>query len=283
MAGVVFVNPGSGKDGSPGAAEISGALPEFDVVEMEDPGRIEELVAAAVAEARDPIGVAGGDGTIRAAAEVLAGSTTALLVVPAGTRNHFAKELGLEDLDRVVAAVAGGRRRQVTVGMVNGHAFVNNASIGLYPALVRRRERSNLSKSLAGMKAAVELARHGEPVGVEFEGAAMDAWLLFVGNGRYGEGFSDLIERQDLDEGVLDVRVVRAGPRLARTRIVVDTLLGRLRRSRLIVARETSFVSIGVEGRRIGVALDGEVVDLEAPLCFEAKQSVLTVLVPGGA
>ena len=158
MAGVVFVNPGSGKDGSPGPKEIAEALPELQLVELDDPGRLSDLVTEALAHGHDPIGVAGGDGTIRCAAEVLAGTSVALLPVPAGTRNHFAREVGLDDLARVAEALAGGRRRQVTMGFVNDRAFVNNASIGLYPALVRRRERSRLSKSLAGLKAGYRVA-----------------------------------------------------------------------------------------------------------------------------
>jgi diacylglycerol kinase family enzyme len=282
VAGVVFVNPGSGKDGSPGLEEIAKALPELHLVELDDPGRLGDLVKEALADGQDPIAVAGGDGTIRCAAEVLAGTSVAFLPVPAGTRNHFAREVGLEDLDRVAGALVGGRRRHVTVGFVNDRAFVNNASIGLYPALVRRRERSSLSKSVAGFKAALQLLRHGQPIEIELDGEKLEAWLVFVGNGRYGEGFTDLIERESLDEGILDVRVIRSGPALSRVRVVIDTLLGRLRKSHLVVAREAASLSIGVEGRHLDVALDGEVIEVEAPLHFEARKSALTVMVPGG-
>jgi diacylglycerol kinase family enzyme len=282
VAGVVFVNPGSGQDGSVGLEEIANALPGFRLVEMDDPGRLGDLLDEALGCGEEPIAVAGGDGTLRGAAEVLAGTSVAFLPIPAGTRNHFAREVGLEDLDRVAEALASGGRRQVTVGFVNDRAFVNNASIGLYPALVRRRERSSLPKFVAGLKAAAQLLRHGYPIEVELDGKKLEAWLVFVGNGRYGDGFTDLIERESLDEGILDVRVVLSEPPLSRLRVVIHTLLGRLRKSHLVVAHEAASLSIGVEGRHLDVALDGEVIEMEAPLYFEARRSALTVMVPGG-
>ena len=124
------------------------------------------------------------------------------------------------------------------------------------------------------------MLRRGQPIEIELDGEKLEAWLVFVGNGRYGDGFTDLIERESLDEGILDVRVVRSGPPLARLRVVVDTLLGRLRKSHLVVAHEAASLSIGVEGRHLDVALDGEVIEMEAPLRFEARKSALTVMVP---
>jgi undecaprenyl-diphosphatase len=128
--------------------------------------------------------------------------------------------------------------------------------------------------------AALELVRHGSPTEVEIREEKIEAWLVFVGNGRYGDGFTDLIERDSLDSGVLDVRVVRADRRLARMRAGLSLVGGRLRRSNLIVASETSALTLGVPGRRVDVALDGEVVAMDAPLRFEVEPSALSVLAP---
>lgn len=282
----LFVNPGSGSDGSPTVDEIASTLGQvgYAVERIEDPAELPDRVRAALGRSCRSVGVAGGDGTVRCVAEVLAGTGVPLLVVPAGTRNHFAKELGIEDLEAAASAARSGSVRKVSVGAVCGHAFVNNASIGLYPALVRRRERHerNRSKTVAGLIAAFDLARQGKPVRVEIDGDEMTAWLVFLGNGRYGEGFGDLVERDSLDAGVLDLRVIRADRRFARIRVVAAVAAGRMTRSSLVFAREAAGVSIGVPGRRIDVALDGEVLSLDGPLEFSVEPSALVVLAPPG-
>lgn len=280
----LFVNPGSGPDDSPDAAEIEAVMGPcgYAVETIDDPKRLPEMVRSALARSCRSVGIAGGDGTIRCVAEEMAGTGVPMLVIPAGTRNHFARELGIEDLEGAARAARAGYVRKVSVGTVCGRSFVNNASIGLYPALVRRRERheGKRSKTVAGLIAAFHIARHGQPVRVRLDGREMTAWLVFIGNGRYGEGFGDLIERESLDEGVLDVRVVRADRRLARLRVVAAAAAGRMTRSSHVFAQEATQVSIGVEGRRIDVALDGEVVSLDAPLELAAEPSALSVMVP---
>lgn len=284
--GVVFVNPDSGDD-DPSAEQITSAMQScgLDVEEITDPAKLPDQVRSALDRSSRPIGVAGGDGTVRCVAEVLAGTGVPMAVVPAGTRNHFARELGLDTLDATVEAIRAGHIRQVSVGQVNGHAFVNNASIGLYPDLVRLRERreSRLSKRTAALAAAAELLRQGSPVDVCVDGTEVAAWLVFIGNGRYGDGFTDLIERESLESDVLDVRVVRADRRLARTRVAAAVLTGRLSSTSLILRRETGALPIGVEGRRIDVALDGEVLQIEAPLRFSVRPAALAVLAPVAA
>lgn len=282
----VFVNPGSGPDDSPTVEDVAAALGPcgYQVEEVHHPERLPDMVRAALDRSCRTVGVAGGDGTVRCVAEVLAGTGVPMLVVPAGTRNHFSKELGIENLEDAAAAARSGRVRRVSVGSVGGRAFVNNASIGLYPALVRGREqqeaRRRRSKTLASLVAAVSIARHAEPMRVALEGREMSAWLVFIGNGRYGEGFGDLVERETLESSVLDVRVLRADRRLARLRVVAAVAAGRMTRSPLVATEQAARFSIGVEGRRIDVALDGEVVSIEAPLQFTIRESALAVLAP---
>lgn len=265
-------------------AEIRDALePDgFEVYVLGDGDDLSELVRDACDRGCPTVGVAGGDGTVRVVADALAGGQVPMLVVPAGTRNHFARELGIETLEDVVAAANADRVRMVSVGRVNGQAFVNNASIGLYPALVRRRRRREHrhGKSLGGLIAAWELSRHSRPVQVAIGGDEMPAWLLFAGNGRYGTGFTDLVERDSLDSEVLDIRLVRADRRLSRTRVVLAAAAGRLDHTPLVFGQEVAGVTVGVAGRRVDVALDGEVVAMEAPLEFEVRPRHLAVLVP---
>ena len=215
-------------------------------------------------------------------ASLLAGTGIPLVPVPTGTRNHFSRELGIETVGDAATAAADGTRRQVDLAEVNGERFVNNASIGFYAALVRERDahERTLPKALANVTVAWAQARKGHRFKVDVGGRRYRAWLVFVGNGCYGEGLTNLMSRQSLDAALLDVRVLRADGALARTRTVAALLLGRLGASPLIVRREECDVDVGLRVPTVAVALDGEVVHLEPPLCFRSLPGALTVLVP---
>ena len=271
--GVVFVNRDSGRGDA--GEELAAAFAGHRLVTCEGDG-LGAAVEQALADGVGFVGVAGGDGSIGAAAAVLAGTGVPLLAVPAGTRNHFARHLGIE----TVADAAGAARvSTVDLGRVNGRVFVNNSSIGFYAALVRERRRRShrLPRAVADATAAWAQARRGHRFPVRVGGVRYRAWLVFVGNGRYG----DDLTRDALNEQTLDVRVMRADAPLARTRAVVALLFGRLGRSPLLVQRLVDGIEIEVLGRSfVDVALDGEVARLEGPLRYEVLPGALTVLVP---
>jgi diacylglycerol kinase family enzyme len=280
VPGLILVNPHSGKDET-SASELADRFPGH-LVEECAPGEIEARVRLALDRGVSFVAVAGGDGTIRSAAAVLVGTDLPLLPIPAGTRNHFARDVGVPELDDAVAAAAEGDRRKVDVGRVNGHIFVNNSSIGVYPAIVIRREfhQRRLRKPVANLVAVWEQLRHGRRFWVEVAGLRHRVWMVFVGNGRYGEGLLDLADRESLDDHVLDVRVVRADRPLARLRVLGALFLGRLARSPLMHCVTSKSISIDVKRPRMEVALDGEVERIETPLCYESVPEALTVLVP---
>jgi diacylglycerol kinase family enzyme len=279
MAGVVLVNPASGPDDT----DLDALRERFEghrVVECR-PEDLGDEAAAAVKDGADFVAVAGGDGTIRLAAAQLAGTGVPLLPVPEGTRNHFAHDVGIDDLDDAARA-QHGRRAEVDIGRVNGHYFVNNSSVGLYPKIVIRRERHQrrLGKGTANVVAAYDQLRSGAKVRVEVDGVSHVAWMVFVGNGVYGVGLLDLTDRDRLDANVLDLRIVRADEPLSRLRVVGALLLGRLARSPLVIRRHTPAVTIHLDRATVDVALDGEVETLEPPLVYESLAGQLTVLRP---
>jgi undecaprenyl-diphosphatase len=280
VPGLILVNPASGKDETK-ASELAQRFPGHQVEECA-PDEIEARVRVALEQGVSFVAVAGGDGTIRSAAAVLVGTGTPLLPIPAGTRNHFARDVGVPELDDAVAAAAGGHRREIDVGRVNGHIFVNNSSIGVYPAIVIRREshRRRVRKGVANVVAVWEQLRHGRRFWVDVAGRRFRVWMVFVGNGRYGEGLLDLADRESLDEHVLDVRVARADRPLARVRILGALFLGRLARSPIMFSVTTPSISLDVNRPSIEVALDGEVERIDTPLCYESVPDALTVLVP---
>ena len=237
--------------------------------------------AAKAVERRVPyIGVAGGDGSLRCVASVLVGTGTALLPIPGGTLNHFAKAVGNSDLDLAAAAARTGSDYPVDVAEVNGRVFLNTASLGAYPRMVLRRERHErrLARPLAQLLATFEEIRHGHALHAVIDGQRRRSWVVFVGNGEYGGTPGAMGRRGSLTSNVLDVRVVKAVGRWPRTRLVVAALVGRLQRSAVIEAWTCGEVDLDVlTATRVAVALDGEVEQVETPLHFRSRAGELLV------
>ena len=283
MAGVVLVNPDSGPEPT-GASELAPYFLGHEVVEVE-PGELSKRIEAAVSAGVDFVAVAGGDGTIRAAVQALAGTDVPLLPVPAGTRNHFAREVGIDDLETAGRVAAEGSIIKVDLGEVNGERFVNNSSIGVYPRIVVTREahERRWPKGVATLAAAWEQLRHGRRFRVTVDGRKYKAWMVFVGNGRYGRGLLQLNTRDGLDANILDFRLARADSPLARFRVALALALGFLDRSPLLVQRESRGVELDMGRSSVDVALDGEVTRLTSPLRYRSLPGALSVLVPAGS
>ena len=283
--GVILVNPHSGPDET-SPDEVAAIFPGSSVREL-DGHEVKRQVEEAIASADAPafLAVAGGDGTIRCAAGVVAGTELALLPIPAGTRNHFAKEVGIATLEEAAAAAAGGEVTLIDVGEVNGEAFVNNANIGAYPRIVKERDVhvkvKRLSKQTATIVAAWTQLRQLHKFNVTVDGdVTYRAWMVFVGNGRYGTSLFDVGERESLDDGLLDVRILRADGRLARLRVIGRLLLGRAEDSPMAEFDAVESIELSVNRPRVDVALDGEIVSMTSPLRFRCRAKALRVLVP---
>ncbi|MGY1749198.1 phosphatase PAP2 family protein [Modestobacter sp. SYSU DS0511] len=229
---VIAVNPRSGREDYSPATHIATLLPAAEVLELTgdagDAGVTELLGAAARSGRARALGVAGGDGSVAAAAAVALEHGLPLAVVPAGTLNHFARDLGVATAPEAADAVERGAAVEVDVAEVNGVPFLNTASIGSYPELVRRRDRlaGRLGRWLALTVAAAQVLRHGSPVELELGGRRVSAWILFVGNGAYVPRGLSPAWRPRLEDGLLDVQYLRADLRFGRTRAVLATLLG---------------------------------------------------------
>ncbi|MGH9123560.1 MAG: diacylglycerol/lipid kinase family protein [Acidimicrobiales bacterium] len=279
------MNPQAG-GGRHSADDLRRRFAPVAAIEECAPDRLAEAVGRAVEGGAAFVGVAGGDGTIRGGVEALRGHQVPLVPVPAGTRNHFARQLGISDFDAAKVAMSdrSGRVEAVDVGEVNGRSFINNAALGLYPELVDRRERfqkRGLPKGLAQQIANLIVLARGHRLTVRMDGVAYRTWLVFVGNGHYGDNLFDLTSRDTLNQHVLDVRLLRGDRRLARLRVLGAALFGRLTCSPLLVRELCSEVTFDLDGGQVEVALDGEVTTLASPLHYCSRAGELRVLIPG--
>ncbi len=276
---LALVNPDAGAGLS--EEEVQDRLPDADVRACPR-AELTEAVEAAVRESAPYVAVAGGDGTVRAVAALLVGTDTALLAIPGGTLNHFARAMGVSDLDAAAAAARAGTEQMVDVGDVNGHIFLNTACIGAYPRMVARREHheARLPRWLAQPLATLQEIRHGRPIHVEIDRRQVRVWLVFVGNGRYGGELGELGIRESVSANELDVRVVTARGRWPRTRLVLALFAGRLSRSAVVESSTCRELTVDLAGRgahSVGVALDGDVEVLDAPLHFRSRARALRV------
>ena len=249
------------------------------------------LVATATraAQSGSPVLVAaGGDGTVSTVASVAAARGLTLGVLPLGTINHFARDIGIPlDLEGAVAAIGGGRVVTVDVGGVNGRLFVNNSSMGLYPRLVWERERQQRQgrrKWLAFALAAFRVWRQYRRISVTIEGHGyrmnVRTPFVFVGNNEYALDGGRFDSRASLTGGRLQLCIAPDADRRHMTRMVLSAITGNLGAVNGFEAVPATELTIVTPLRRVGVSLDGELVVLDTPLRYTIRPRALHVLVP---
>jgi diacylglycerol kinase family enzyme len=274
--GVLLVNAGSGTGRD--ADDLADRFPTLErrVIEGD---QLDAELRRAVASGAAVIAVAGGDGTMRSAAEALTGSRSALLAVPTGTFNHFAKALGIETPEAAAEALEGGQVDVIDLGRVNDQLFLNNATVGWYADMLRTR--ANLERRVPRQLAKVlALARHAfrsPRFTVEPEGRA---WLVWVGNGRYELEMGRLGERTSFQTGLLDVRVLLADHTFPRLRALGALLRGTIEESPVLRRRLAPTASFRVERAVAHAGLDGDLVELTPHLDLESVRGALRVVVP---
>ncbi|MEP6977058.1 MAG: diacylglycerol kinase family protein [Thermoleophilia bacterium] len=262
MAGFLLINPRSGS-GSPDAEELRRAA-EAKGVRVHVLGEEDDPAELARGAEADALGMAGGDGSLAAVAEAAIDRGLPFVCIPFGTRNHFARDVGLDRDDPLGALEAfGGRERTIDVGSVNGRVFLNNVSLGAYAELVHRRESHRRRRAaLARVRALWMTARDRHGLRARVEGREVEARVIFVGNNAYELDVFNVGERERLDEGVLHLY----------------TLEGWLPSAWNDSKGET--FTVETPDSKVDAAIDGEPVELESPLRFEVRPRALRVLLP---
>jgi len=260
-----------------------------------------DAARAALEDGADIIVAGGGDGSVNAVASVVSGSQAAFGVLPLGTLNHFAKDLGIPlALDDAIRNIVEGRRLAIDTGEVNGVLFINNSSLGLYPDIVRDREkqqnRLGRGKWLAFCWAAMGALRRYPFLDVRMdikddddnaESHRCRTPFVFIGNNEYlMDGFS-IGKRNSLSDGKLSLYVCHRTGRLGLVRLALHALFGRLQQARdfdMLSAAEIEIDTRHHHGqhrlKRLRVATDGEVTIMQTPLLYRIKPASLTVIVP---
>ena len=283
-AGVVLVvNPASGVGtGARVIDEVRESLPRAEIVELGEDDDIEEALRKAANRA-EVLAVGGGDGTVSCAAGVALEAGVPLGVFPGGTFNHFAKDIGCDNVGKTVDAIRRGNVACVDVVRLNeGHMVINTASIAAYPAFVQTREKleHKIGKPLAGLYAMMHTLRSDEPVRIAYDNNTLQTSLFFLGNSTYlPSGFAPS-RRTQMDDGLLDVRILETGRRFSRVRILAAVALGRLERSPLYhELRVPEFTFRAVDGPTV-LAHDGEIGTEVTKASFSVRYRALPVFRP---
>lgn len=287
MGYLVLLNRGSGSDTDHRdlATHIERHLSGARVVPMDEQIDLAGVVDEAVAEGRVVV-AAGGDGTVNSVAQHLVGRGT-LGVLPTGTLNHFARDLRVRELDVALEALKAGKTETIDVGRFGDRIFLNNAGMGLYSEMVYERERAEarVGQWLAALAASWRVMRGADPVAgsIEADGDArlLFAWMLFIGNNRFGTTPGRIGQRERLDEGVLDVALVVAGPHgVRRSSMAWRALRYRpWQTSRRLVRRDARRVAVRLHGSPRPISWDGEAGDPTTELDVEIAPAALEVVV----
>lgn len=247
-----------------------------------------KLVQRAVRRDAETIVAGGGDGTISSVAAAVIESGKALGVLPFGTMNHFAKDLHIPlDLEGAIEIIVAGHETKVDIGEVGGRIFINNSSLGLYPSIIREREkqqRLGWGKWPAYIWAALAVLRRYPfldiRVGVDGKELRSRTPFVFIGNNEYEMETLNVGSRACLDKGELSLYMTNRTGRLGLIRLALHALLGGLHQERDFVALCTKEIWIGTKHKRLRVALDGEVAIMEPPLHYRVRPGALRVLAP---
>jgi diacylglycerol kinase family enzyme len=208
--------------------------------------------------------MAGGDGSLAQVAQVAIERDLPFACIPFGTRNHFARDIGLDRDDPIAALDSfGGRERRIDVGRIAGDVFLNNVSLGHYATLVHRREHHRRRRdAFARLRALLLTITNREPLGLTIDGEPVEASVALISNNAYKLEVLSIGERERLGEGKLHLYLA-TGWRFSEWE-----------------ERACTSLTIDAARHRIRAAVDGEPAEFETPLEFTIEPLALRVLLP---
>lgn len=272
---------------------LSNGSVRVEVRQVERGMNIQEESKAIVGSGANVLIAAGGDGTINAAASALINQPTVLGVIPAGTLNHFARDLEIPlEPEKAAQVLLEGRIIKVDAAAVNGRVFINNSVLGLFPNYRVAREAwerhgfgsTPLGRFVATVAAVLKifwrLPHLTVTLNIEGRRRTFRTPFVLVGNNEHRMEGLALGKRTGLDAGALWVYVMRPCSRWRLLRMVLGLITGGVPREDIFEMFRSSQVTIDSKRRRIGVGIDGEMVRMHSPLHYECLPGALRVVVP---
>lgn len=289
--GTLFLNPSSGfrfpvaeKQALEAAAKDSG----LEVVHVGRDVNVTEIIRERMSDGCSLFVAAGGDGTINHVIQPIVNTEATLAVIPVGTYNHFAKDLGIPlDWREALEVALNGEKKQIDTARVNERFFVNNLSMGLYPELVARREAKgrDYPRWKARLQAFYATFQHYPHVSFtvesEHHSEVIRTQLFMVSNNSYDLSRIGVeAARSTLSEGRLSVYWLPHLPRLELMKFAAHYLAGRVTTAPGFRSFRTSRMKVQSPHRTLPVGLDGELFSLEVPLVITIVPTSLLVRVP---
>lgn len=275
------------------ATQLTGAGLDF-TIDDDDDLPLTDRIGSALAGDADVIVAAGGDGTVLAVAEALVGSDKTLAVLPLGTLNGLARDLGLAlDLPGAIAQLAALEQRAIDVAEVNGRPFLHNVIVGLIPGIAVGREL--IRGKEAGWRTRVRFIRfmwrrmtyaHRIALALRSDTNATRIELvqsLVVANNSYDQRIGRFMARRRLDRGTMTAYLIRSLRMRDALRLALSMLAGRWRSDQAIEFEKVRELTVQSKRKRVMVTMDGEVTRLDTPLNFRIRPRSLQVLAPAEA
>lgn len=286
----------NGKSGSASRAQHGAIADQFvkhginvEILKMQDGVSISDLVDQATRENFDVIVAGGGDGTVNAVASALMRHPSIQLgVLPLGTLNHFARDLGIPfDLFEAIDIICAGHSKSIDVGAVNDCYFLNNSSVGLYPAVVKLRESlqvAGYSKCWAALLSSLRILSKFQRFELEVQpstGAFIKrkTALLFIGNNAYETAVTKLGTRLAIDRGQLWINIPTSQTLAGLIMGLIALMFQREKPADTLIFEATS-LKVSNHKKLLTVATDGEVLHLKTPLNYSILPKALNVIVP---
>lgn len=290
MKTTILLNPGSGSAGNRPAIEAALKAAGFAArPRWMHAGKAAKAARAAVEAGAALVIAGGGDGTLNGVAAALSGTGAKLGILPLGTLNHFARDLGIPmDVAEAARLIAAGRARKVDVAEVNGRVFINNSAIGLYPLMVTDREaqehrlgrRKSWAMAVAAVRTLVRFSRRRLSITLGDRKRTIETPLLFVGNNRYRLEMPGAGTRERLDGGELCVIVLNSRSRLGFFAATLRALFGRARRTGVVRLDGVTALAVDSSRRAITISMDGETALMKTPLRYSIRPKALNVIAP---
>lgn len=233
--------------------------------------------------------IGGGDGTVSAAASLIADSETSLLVLALGTKNNFARDAGIPlDPLEAISLLDHMHILHIDMGEVNEHKFINNATVGLYPKIVEEREertkKRGWRKWWAQLVAAILVIKRLPRMRVSVEADEMSTSLytpfLFVGNNEYNEIINPNYLRESLSEGKLWLCIARSSHFWSLLLMAWHLTIKGIREAKDLETHLLEDLTVNTWKRQVTVAIDGETHKLNTPLRFKILKKSLSLVVP---